>query len=138
MKIKQDYNITLVQKFFATFVFGEGEEIPMTWMTREVLCHSNIVYFANLLGYEFRGVNSLSGAMMHVDGEHYDKKLLAPLYLRSNPKVVIGDTFGLSKRCNTTHVLGFHRSYSQKFGCHQCRLSQSYSHHVFFEEENVE
>jgi hypothetical protein len=30
MMIKQDYNITLVQQFFATLVFADGDEILMT------------------------------------------------------------------------------------------------------------
>jgi hypothetical protein len=38
---------------------------------------------------------------MHVEGENYDKKLLAPLYSRSDAKVVIGDAFGLHNRYNT-------------------------------------
>jgi hypothetical protein len=53
MKIQENYNITLVLKFFATLVFGDGEKIPMTWMTREDLCHSNFIDFSTLLGYEF-------------------------------------------------------------------------------------
>jgi hypothetical protein len=31
MKIQEHYNITLVHQFFATLVFGDGEEIPMSW-----------------------------------------------------------------------------------------------------------
>jgi hypothetical protein len=69
MKIQEHYNITLVHQFFATLVFGDGEEIPMTWMTEEELCHSNFIDFAALLGYEFCGATSPSGIWMHVDGE---------------------------------------------------------------------
>jgi hypothetical protein len=32
MKINEDFNITLVHQFFSTVVFGEGKDIPMTWM----------------------------------------------------------------------------------------------------------
>jgi hypothetical protein len=32
MKINQDYNVALIHQFFATVVFGDGEDIPMTWM----------------------------------------------------------------------------------------------------------
>jgi hypothetical protein len=100
MKIQEHYNITLVHQFFATLVFGDGEEIPMTWMTGEELCHSNFIDFAALLGYEFRGATSPSGIRMHVDGEYYDKKKLAPLYTRDDKKIVIGGTLGLSQRSN--------------------------------------
>jgi hypothetical protein len=100
MKIQEHYNITLVHQFFATLVFGDGEEIPMTWMTTEELCHSNFIDFAALLGYEFRGATSPSGIRMHVDGEYYDNKKLAPLYTGDDKKIVIGGTLGLSQRSN--------------------------------------
>jgi hypothetical protein len=90
----------LVHQFFVTLVFGDGEEIPMTWMTGEDLCHSNFIDFAALLGYEFRGATSPSGMRMHVDGEYYDKKKLAPLYTGDDKKIVIGGTIGLSQRSN--------------------------------------
>jgi hypothetical protein len=100
MKIQEHYNITLVHQFFATLVFWDGEEIPMTWMTGEELCHSNFIDFAALLGYEFHGPTSPSGIRMHVDGEYYDKKKLAPLYTGDNKKIVIGGTLRLSQRSN--------------------------------------
>jgi len=90
----------LVQQFFATLVFGDGEEIPMTWMTGEEVCHSNFMDFAALLGYEFRGATTPSCMRMHVDGEYYEKKKLAPLYTGDDKKIVVGGTLGLSKRSN--------------------------------------
>jgi hypothetical protein len=98
MKIQEHYNITLVHQFFATLVFGDGEEIPMTWMTGEELCHSKFINFAALLGYEFCGATSPSGIRMHVDGEYYEKNKLAPLYTGDDKKIVIGGTLGLSQR----------------------------------------
>jgi hypothetical protein len=100
MKIQEHYNITLVHQFFATLVFADGEEIPMTWMTGEDLCHSNFMDFAALLGYEFRGATTPCGIRMHVDGEYYEKKKLAPLYTGDDKKIVIGGTLGLSQRSN--------------------------------------
>jgi hypothetical protein len=94
MKIQENYNITLVQQFFATLVFGDGEEIPMTWMTGEELCHSNFIDFSALLGYEFRGANTPCGARMHVDGEYYEKNKLAPLYTGTSKKIVVGTLMG--------------------------------------------
>jgi hypothetical protein len=37
---------------------------------------------------------------MHVDGEYYEKKKLAPLYTGTSKKIVIGGTLGLSQRSN--------------------------------------
>jgi hypothetical protein len=37
---------------------------------------------------------------MHVDGEYYEKKKLAPLYSGNDKKIVIGGTLGLSQRSN--------------------------------------
>jgi hypothetical protein len=100
MKIQEHYNITLVQQFFATLVFGDGEEIPMTWMTGEEHCHSNFIDFSALLVYEFHGPTSPSGIRMHVDGEYYENKKLAPLYTGNDKKIVIGSTLGLSQCSN--------------------------------------
>jgi hypothetical protein len=100
MKIQEYYNITLVHEFFATLVFADGKEIPVTWMTREDLCHSNFIDFTALLGYEFRGATTPSGIRMHVDGEYYKKKKLAPLYTGDDKKIVIGGTLGLSQWYN--------------------------------------
>ena len=55
MTIKCNYNIELVQQFFATLVLGQEPNIPMTWMTKSRRCHSDFVHFAQLLGYPFRG-----------------------------------------------------------------------------------
>jgi hypothetical protein len=100
MKIQEHYNITLVQQFFSTLVFGDGEEIPMIWMTGEELCQSNFIDFSALLGYESRGATSPSGMRMHVDGEYYEKKKLSPLYIGNDKKIVIGGTLGLSQCSN--------------------------------------
>jgi hypothetical protein len=94
MKIQEHYNIILVQQFFATLVFGDGEELPMTWMTGEDVCNSNFIDFAALLGYESHGANSPSGARMHVDGGYCKNKKLAPLYTIIDKMVVTGGTLG--------------------------------------------
>jgi hypothetical protein len=81
-------------------VFGDGEEIPMTWMTGEDLCHSNFIDFSAILGYEFRGANSPCGIRVHVDREYYEKKKLAPFYTGTSKNIVIGNTLGLSQCSN--------------------------------------
>jgi hypothetical protein len=61
MKINQDYNVALVHQFFATVVFGEGEDIPMTWILGNDVCRSSFREFANHLRYSFVGANTASG-----------------------------------------------------------------------------
>jgi hypothetical protein len=48
MKIKEDYNIKLVQQFFATLVFGNKNEVEFKWITGDTRCESNFVLFHNL------------------------------------------------------------------------------------------
>jgi hypothetical protein len=105
MKINQDYNISLVHQFFATVVFGEGEDIPMTWMLGNDICRSSFWEFAGHLGYAFAGATTASGLRMHIEGVAYDKKTLKPLYgkLASSAKrkeIVLGDAYGFKTRYN--------------------------------------
>jgi hypothetical protein len=65
--------------FFAIVVFGEGEDIPMTWMLGNDVCRSSFREFPSHLGYAFAGANTASGLRMHVEGMAYDKKTLKPL-----------------------------------------------------------
>jgi hypothetical protein len=41
MKINQDYNILLVHQFFATVMFRDEEDIPLTWMLGSDVCCSS-------------------------------------------------------------------------------------------------
>jgi hypothetical protein len=143
MKIQEHYNIMLVQHFFATLVFGDGEEIPMTWMTGEELCHSNFIDFAALLGYEFRGATSPSGIRMHVDGEYYEKKKkLPPLYTGDDKKIVIGGTLGLSQ-CSNILLCMFRSSIAPQAGNFDTIRGAlvnllAYSHEVYCKGETAE
>jgi hypothetical protein len=107
MQIKQDYNVLLVHQFYATLVFGDGEELPMTWMTGDQRVESNFIEFAELLGYPFTGNHDPCGARMHLAGVAYNKNVLAPLYgkltkaaVEQGKKIVIGDAYGLRTRYN--------------------------------------
>jgi hypothetical protein len=107
MQLKQDYNILLVHQFFATLVFGDGEELPMTWMTGDQVIHSNFIEFAEELGYPFKGNHMPCGTRMHLFGVAYNKKALAPLYgkltkyaIDQGKKIVVGDSYGLRTRYN--------------------------------------
>jgi hypothetical protein len=114
MKINQDYNIALVHQFFATVVFGEGEDIPMTWMLGNDVCRSSFREFASHLGYAFAGANTASGLRMHIEGMAYDKKTLKPLYGKLAPsakrkEIVLGDAYGFKTRYNILLCL-FHEN----------------------------
>jgi hypothetical protein len=105
MKINQDYNISLAHQFFATVVFGDGEDIPMTWMLGNDICHSSFCEFAGHLGYAFAGANIASGLRMHIEGVAYDKKTLKPLYGKLAPsakrkEIGLGDAYGFKTRYN--------------------------------------
>ena len=73
-----DYNIKLVQQFFATLVIGAGPNIPISWMTNNQVCHSDFVRFAQLLGYPFVAVDEPVGARMHTENDVYYKDEMAP------------------------------------------------------------
>jgi hypothetical protein len=103
MKINQDYNIVHVHQFFATVVFGDGEDIPLTWMLGSDVCRSHFCEFAHHLGYSFAGATTATVLRMHVECVAYNKKTLTPLYGNLAPhakkkEIVIGDTFGLKIR----------------------------------------
>jgi hypothetical protein len=105
LKINQDYNIALVHQFFATAVFGDGEDIPMTWMLGNDICRSSFREFVGHLGYAFVGANTASGLSMHIEGVGYDKKTLKPLYGKLTPsakrkEIVLGDAYGFKTRYN--------------------------------------
>ena len=94
-----NYNIKLVQQFFATLVIGAGPNIPLTWMTNNQVCRSDFVRFSQLLGYPFIAVNEPAGARMHSEHDVYDKEEMAPLYI--NDTYLPGKSRGLSRLYNT-------------------------------------
>jgi hypothetical protein len=110
MKINQDYNIVLVHQFFATVVFGDGEDIPLTWMLGSDVCRSSFREFANHLGYSFAGATAATGLRMHIEGVAYNKKSLKPLYGKLAPhakkkEVVLGEAYELKTRYNISLCL---------------------------------
>ena len=79
---QQDYDIDMVQQFFATLVLGDEEDTKMTWMTGPLKVSAHYSEFGEALGYVFKYVNEPVGHRMHVEGVAYDKKILAPLAAR--------------------------------------------------------
>ena len=61
-------------------MFGEDEDVTLTWMTGPVKCVSSMKRFAEILGYPFLGDITVRGKRMHVDGVAYNKKRVSPLY----------------------------------------------------------
>ena len=47
---QQDYNISAIQQFYAIVVFGEDEDVTLTWMTGPAKCVSSMKRFAEILG----------------------------------------------------------------------------------------
>jgi hypothetical protein len=147
MKINQDYNIALVHQFFATVVFGEGEDIPMTWMLGNDVFRSSFREFAGHLGYAFADANTASGLRMHIEGVAYHKKTLKPLYGKLAPsakrkEIVLGDDYGFKTRYNILLCL-FRENIAPSAGnldaiCGDLVNLLAYSHEVFVSGEEVE
>jgi hypothetical protein len=94
MKIQPNYNIELIQQFYATLVFGTSDSVEFYWMTGDVRCKSDMVEFGALLGYEYKGTaDTTLGKRMHVEGVTYSKPRLEPLY--DDPKFIPGKAKGL-------------------------------------------
>jgi hypothetical protein len=69
-------------------MFGDGEELPMTWMTGDQVVYSNFIEFAEELGYPFKGNHVPCGTRMHLSGVAYNKKALAPS-MASSPRMLL-------------------------------------------------
>jgi hypothetical protein len=147
MKINQDYNVALVHQFFATVVFGDGEDIPMTWMLGNDICRSSFRDFVGILGYAFVGTNIASGLRMHIEGVAYHKKTLKPLYGKLAPsakrkEIVLGDAYGFKTHYNILLRL-FHENIAPSAGnldaIHGGLVNLlPYSHEVFVSGEEAE
>ena len=59
MERKCDYNVTLIQHFFATLVLGGDNARTMKWMTGSTPFEANFYDFAEILGYTFEGTTSV-------------------------------------------------------------------------------
>jgi hypothetical protein len=128
-------------------VFGEGEDIPMTWMLGNDVCRSSFREFAGHLGYDFAGANTASRLRMHIEGVAYDKKTLKPLYGKFAPsakrkEIVLGDAYGFKTRYNILFHL-FRENIAPSAGnlvaiCGALVNLLAYSHEVFVSGEEAE
>lgn len=85
-RVKWDYNIPLIQQFYATLVIKKDDDRTMRWMTGSSPCEATFHKFAQLFGYPFSGGHSLH----HPNCSDKDK--LYDLYLESE---VVGIITGL-------------------------------------------
>jgi hypothetical protein len=60
--------------------FDTQDDVGFTWMIDEVRKSSTITRFGKLLGYPFDGIDSLRGALMHLDTTEYNKRKIQCLY----------------------------------------------------------
>ena len=97
MRISEQYNVELVQQFFATVVFGSTPDIPMTWMFGDDVYRSKFVEFAQMLDYPF-DPEGPSGKRMHISGM-IDKRKLAPIY--ASEDVAFGQASDINVVYNT-------------------------------------
>ena len=92
MDTESNYNVTMIQQFYATVVFDKDINIGMTWMSDTHMLTSNFREFAAILGYRFSGSMLDEGTRMHLTGSSYDKAQLKDLY---SDESKVGTTHGL-------------------------------------------
>ncbi|KAK1620499.1 hypothetical protein QYE76_026016 [Lolium multiflorum] len=82
MELNKDYDIGLIQQFYATVHFDQDEARTFRWMTNETLLESNLAKFGNALGYpRFPGVNA-NGWRCHDSSFAQTKEVLEHLYIK--------------------------------------------------------
>lgn len=90
MERKCDFNISLLQQFFATLVMKNDRAKTLKWMTGITPCEANFYDFAEALGYPFKG-NTPCGRRLHTV-DRPNKNKLKDLY---GSGVSIGNINGL-------------------------------------------
>ncbi|KAK1677510.1 hypothetical protein QYE76_038358 [Lolium multiflorum] len=82
MELNKDYDIGLIQQFYATVHFDQDEARTFRWMTNETLLESNLSKFGNALGYPcFPGVDA-NGWRCHDSSFSQTKEVLENLYIK--------------------------------------------------------
>ncbi|KAK1667608.1 hypothetical protein QYE76_055767 [Lolium multiflorum] len=82
MELNKDYDIGLIQQFYATVHFDQDEARTFRWMTHETLLESNLAKFGNALGYpRFPGVDE-NGWRCHDSSFAQTKEVLEHLYIK--------------------------------------------------------
>ncbi|KAK1677643.1 hypothetical protein QYE76_038491 [Lolium multiflorum] len=81
MELNKDYDVGLIQQFYATVHFEQDEARTFRWMTHERLLESNLAKFGAALGYpRYPGVNA-NGWRCHDSSWAQTREVLENLYI---------------------------------------------------------
>ncbi|KAK1679732.1 hypothetical protein QYE76_040580, partial [Lolium multiflorum] len=81
MELNKDYDVGLIQQFYATIHFEQDEARTFRWMTHEKLLESNLAKFGTALGYpRYPGVNA-NGWRCHDSSWAQTREVLENLYI---------------------------------------------------------
>ncbi|KAK1649170.1 hypothetical protein QYE76_066975, partial [Lolium multiflorum] len=82
MELNKDFDIGLIQQFYATVHFQQDEARTFRWMTHETLLEANLASFGAALGYPRSPVVNDSGWRSHDSSFAQTKDALEPLYIK--------------------------------------------------------
>src|SRR3954463_14143596 len=80
MELHEDYNVHLVQQFYATVVFGSDLDRTMVWMSGTTRCTTTFHDFANIIFETLPGLSTPVVRRMHSARYGENPSKLAPLY----------------------------------------------------------
>ncbi|KAK1647072.1 hypothetical protein QYE76_064877 [Lolium multiflorum] len=82
MELNKDYDIGLIQQFYATVHFEQDEARTFRWMTHERLLESNLAKFGSALGYpRYPGIDA-NGWRCHDSSFAQTREVLEYLYIK--------------------------------------------------------
>ncbi|KAK1649515.1 hypothetical protein QYE76_067320 [Lolium multiflorum] len=82
MELNKDYDVGLIQQFYATVHFEQDEARTFRWMTHETLLEANLASFGDALGYPRSPVVNANGWRSHDSSFAHTKEVLEPLYIK--------------------------------------------------------
>ncbi|KAK1697716.1 hypothetical protein QYE76_014413 [Lolium multiflorum] len=82
MELNKDYDVGLIQQFYATVHFDSDEAKTFRWMSHERLLESNLAKFGSALGYpRYPGIDA-NGWRCHDSSFAQTREVLEPLYIK--------------------------------------------------------
>ncbi|KAK1630081.1 hypothetical protein QYE76_004396 [Lolium multiflorum] len=82
MELNKDYDVGLIQQFYATVHFQSDEAKTFSWMSHERLLESNLAKFGSALGYpRYPGIDA-NGWRCHDSSFAQTREVLEPLYIK--------------------------------------------------------
>ncbi|KAK1666642.1 hypothetical protein QYE76_054801 [Lolium multiflorum] len=82
MELNKDFDIGLIQQFYATVHFQQDEARTFRWMTHETLLEANLASFGEALGYPRSPIVNANGWQSHDSSFALTKDVLEPLYIK--------------------------------------------------------